>query len=158
MGRILIFSLMLLFSPLAKAGFFYKDLEFKAMENFSVERNDEDLVVRFDYVINNPNWYGIVIKPSSLFLKIAGTDCGWVRIEDKIKIKRKSEGSYPFALKGDPGDFVKSAFSSIMYLLSGKPIDFNMSGKMKAGVAFFRIKFQLDYTYELTFDEFMSFF
>lgn len=150
--------LLFAFSPLAKAGFFYRDLEFKAMENFSVERTDEDLIVRFDYVINNPNWYGIVIKPSSLFLKIAGADCGWVRIEDKIKIKRKSEDSYPFALKGDPGDFVKSAFSSIMYLLSGKPIDFNMNGKMKAGVGFFRIKFQLDYTYELTFEEFMSFF
>ncbi len=142
----------------AKASFWYKDLEFLAMENFSVDRKDGHVYVGFDYVINNPNWYGIKIKPSSLFLKIAGVDCGWVRVSDDIKIKAKTEKGYPFLLKGDASDFVKGAFTSLWTLLTGQGIDFNISGELKAGVGFFVKKWPTDYTYNMTFEEFLSFF
>jgi len=78
----------------------FKDLEFLAMENFSVEKKEGMVHVGFDYVINNPNWFSIVILPSSLFLKIADTDCGWVKVQEKIKVKGKKTAGYHFVLVG----------------------------------------------------------
>ena len=75
----LILLCSLFFGLTAHAGFFYKDLEFLSMENFSVSRENGNIHVGFDYVIKNLNWYGISIKPSSLKLTIADVDCGWVQ-------------------------------------------------------------------------------
>jgi hypothetical protein len=136
----------------------FKDLEFKSMENFKVERKDGKMYIAFDYVINNPNCLSIIIKPSSLFLKIADQGCGWVRVEEKIKIKRKTEAAYPFMMVGDASNFVKGTFSSIWSLIMGKGIDFNIAGNLKAGLFFFKKKWKLDYTYKMTNEEFMSFF
>jgi hypothetical protein len=136
----------------------FEDLIFKGMENFSVERKNGKMYIGFDYVIENPNKLNIVIKPSSLFLKIADQDCGWVRIEEKIKIKKKSEAGYPFMMVGDASNFVKSAFSGVWGILTGEGIDFNIAGKLKAGLWFFKKKWPVDYTYKMTNEEFMSFF
>ena len=82
-------------------------------DNFSVEKKDGKVLIGFDIIIKNPNKIGFVIKPSSLFLKVADVDMGWVRVAEKIKIKRKSEAGYPFFLVGNSSDFVKSTFSGI---------------------------------------------
>ena len=136
----------------------FKDLEFKSMENFKVDRKDGKMYIGFDYVINNPNCLSIIIKPSSLFLTIAEQGCGWVRVEDKIKLKRKTEAAYPFMMIGDASNFVKGTFSSIWSLIMGKGVDFNIEGKLKAGLFFFKKKWAVDYTYKMTNEEFMSFF
>jgi LEA14-like dessication related protein len=128
------------------------------MENFTVVNENDKFHLGFDYVIKNPNWYGIVIKPSSLKLTVADVDCGWVQIEKSIKIKRQSKAGYPFVLVGDGSKFVKSGFTSIWYLITGKGVDFNLKGKLKAGVAFFKKKWPMDYTYSMDFEEFLSLF
>ena len=151
-------TIFLLALALGSKAQFYKDLEFKAMENFSVEKHEDKIHIGFDYVIYNPNWYRIVVKPSSLYLTIAGQDCGWVRVKDKIKIKKKSEAAYPFVLVGEADQFVKSAFSSLWELLTGNGIDFNIKGKLKAGAFLIRKKWDIDYTYKMSYEEFMSFF
>lgn len=154
MKQIILFvALLATFNSMA-----FEDLIFKGMENFTVNRKDGKVHIGFDYVIENPNGISVIIKPSSFFLKIANQDCGWVRIDEKIKIKKKTEGKYPFQLVGDAGNFVKSTFSSIWNLITGKGIDFNMEGKINAGVFFFKKKWKMDYTYKMTNEEFMSFF
>ena len=152
---------LLLFTSVftVKGSFLYKDLEFIAMENFSVTKGEENINIGFDYVINNPNWYGVNIKPSNLKLTIADTDCGEVSIPEKIKIKRKTNGKgYAFVLIGDITKFSKSGFSSIWSMMSKGKIDFNLKGVLKAGVFGMTKKWNLDYTYEMTWSEFMSFF
>lgn len=136
----------------------YSDPEVMGAEKFSVERKDGKMHIGFNIIIKNPNKLGFIIKPSSLFLKIADTDMGWVRVEEKIKIKRKSEGSYPFMMVGNSGDFVKSAFSGIWSLLIGQGVDFNLAGTIKAGIFLFKKKWKVDFTYKMTNDEFMSLF
>lgn len=136
----------------------FEDLVFKGMENFTVERKNGKVHIGFDYVIENPNKLTVVIKPSSLFLKIAEKDCGWVVIEDKIKIRKKSEAGYPFKLKGDATNFVKSTFASIWSVITGKGISFNLKGDLNAGIVIFKKKWPMDFTYMMTNDEFMSFF
>ncbi|MFT4600953.1 MAG: hypothetical protein ACI857_001130 [Arenicella sp.] len=138
--------------------FSFEDLIFKGMENFTVEKKNDKIFIGFDYIIENPNKITVVIKPSALFLKIADKDCGWVRIEEKIKIKKKSEAAYPFMLVGDQSNFVKSTFASIWNLISGSGIDFNIAGDIKAGIIVFKKKWAVDYTYKMSNDEFMSFF
>ena len=149
---------VLFFGFTANASFFYKELEFLAMENFEVERKNDRIYVGFDYVIKNPNWYGVVIKPSALKLTIAGVDCGYVKIQENIKIKRKSKKGYPFVLVGDGSNFIKSGFASIWSLLTGEGVSFNLKGKLKAGLVVFVKRWPLDYTYNMSFEEFLSFF
>ncbi len=154
----ILFLLVFLGSFKADASFFYKDLEFIGMENFSVVRKDGKIFIGFDYVINNPNWYAIIIKPSVLKLTVADTDCGLVKVQEDVKIKRKEQGNYPFVLVGDGSKFAKSGFSSIWSLITGNGVDFNIKGKLDAGLVIFKKKWDLDYTYKMTFDEFLSLF
>lgn len=157
--RLLLLTLsLLIITNFSKAETEMKDLEFHAMENFSVEKRNGRVFVGFDYVITNPNWYSIVIMPSSLFLKIAEQDCGWVSVDEKLKLKAKTKAGYHFVLSGSTTQFSKSAFSSIWSMMSGRGIPFNIAGKLKAGVSLLRIKIEVDYTYNMTFDEFLSFF
>lgn len=138
--------------------FWYKDIEFVDVENFKVARGDKKIAISFDYVIKNPNWYSIVIKPSTINLTIAGTDCGYVRINEKLKIKKKTTGRYNFILYGNTSDYVKSTFSSIWNMFTQRKVDFVMKGAIKAGAMGMTLKIKLDYTYEMTYKEFMSFF
>ena len=136
----------------------FEDLIFEGMENFTVEKSNDKVHIGFDYIIENPNKLNLVIKPSALFLTIADKDCGWVRIDEKIKLKKKTKGSYPFVLVGDASSFVKSSFASIWNLITGKGIAFNIKGDISAGIAIFKKKWPVDYTYNMTNEEFMSFF
>lgn len=136
----------------------FEDLIFEGMENFTVDKSNDKVHIGFDYIIKNPNKLNLVIKPSSLFLTIADKDCGWVRIDEKIKLKKKTKGSYPFVLVGDASNFVKSSFASIWNLITGKGIAFNIKGDISAGIAIFKKKWPVDYTYNMTNKEFMSFF
>lgn len=156
--RNLLILFSLLFVNLVKAEQEYKDIIFYGMENFSVEKKDGKVFVHFDYVIENPNWYSAIIMPSSLALIIADQPCGDVRVEDKIKLKAKTKAGYRFTLVGESSQFVKSTFSSIWNMMTGKGIDFTIRGKLKAGILIFRPKWNVDYTYKMTFDEFLAFF
>ncbi len=149
-------SLLLNFG--SHASFWYKDLEFIAIENFKVNKGSDKVYISFDYIINNPNWYNITIKPSIMNLKIAETDCGEVLIKDKINIKRKTKAAYKFSLLGDASKFIKSGFSSIFTMLSKGKIDFLLFGDLRAGAFGFTKKWKMDYTYGMTLEEFMSFF
>lgn len=149
---------LLVLSFQSHANFWYKDVEFISMENFEVNRGDEKIAIKFDYVINNPNWYSVIIKPSTLNLTIAEVDCGQVFIPEKIKLKKKTQGRYPFVLIGDASKFIKSGFSSIWSIFTRGQVDFTLTGKLKAGLMGITKKWDMDYTYELTMEEFMSFF
>lgn len=158
MKTILSLCLILTLSFNSKASFWYKDLEFIAIENFSVQKGANNMIISFDYIINNPNWYNITIKPSTLNLKIAETDCGDVLIKDKINIKRKTKAAYKFSLLGDTSKFLKSGFSSIFKMLSQGKINFVLTGDLRAGVFGVTKKWKMDYVYAMTLEEFMSFF
>ncbi|MDX1350467.1 MAG: hypothetical protein R3279_09480 [Putridiphycobacter sp.] len=158
--KTLIITICLLFAVNLNsyASFWYKDLEFIAIENFSVDKGADKIMISFDYIINNPNWYNIKIKPSLMNLQIAETDCGDVLIKDKITIKRKTKAAYKFSLLGDASKFIKSGFSSIFTMLSKGKIDFLLTGYLRAGVFGITKKWKMDYTYGMTLEEFMSFF
>ena len=139
------------------ASFWYKDIEFLSIENFEVTKGAM-YSISFDYVINNPNWYSIIIKPSHLDLIIADNDCGTVYIPEKLKIKRKTKASYPFVITAEASKFINTGFGSIWTMLTSGQVGFNLNGFLKAGVLGFTKKIKMDFTYEMTWSEFMSFF
>jgi hypothetical protein len=158
MKNLILACAILLSSFSAQSSFLYKELEFLSMENFKVAKGEEKIAISFDYVIKNPNWYSVTIKPSLLNLTISETDCGEVYIPEKLKIKKKTKASYPFVLIGDASKFTKSGFSSLWSLIFKGQVDFTLNGILKAGIMGLTKKWKLDYTYEMTWDEFMSFF
>ena len=155
-----LFILLLVLSTTfsAKSSFWYKELEFLAMENFKISKSEEKIIIKFDYVIKNDNWYAVNIKPSLLNLNIASSDCGDVFIPKSIKIKRKSEARYPFVLVGDASKFTKSGLMSVWNLFTKGSVDFILKGKIKAGIFGLTKKWDLDFLYKMTMKEFMSFF
>jgi|GEM_PF-1327501 len=153
---VLLLTLSTTFS--AQSSFWYKDLEFLEMKNFQVSKSEDKILIKFDYVIQNDNWYGVTIKPSLLNLNIANSDCGDVYIPKKIKIKRKSKASYPFVLVGDASKFSKSGLMSVWNMFTKGSVDLIMKGKLKAGIFGLTKKWDLDYLYKMTWVELKSFF
>lgn len=158
MKALFILLLTLSTSFYAQSSFWYKDLQFLSMENFAVSKSEEKIIIKFDYVIQNDNWYGVMIKPSLLNLNVAGSDCGDVYIPKKVKIKRKSKLSYPFVLVGDASKFSKSGFLSVWNMFTKGSVDLVLKGKIKAGIFGLAKKWDLEYLYKMTWKEFMSFF
>ena len=157
MKKVILTFIIFLSTLNVNASFWYKDIEFLSMENFEVTKGAM-YSISFDYVINNPNWFSVIIKPSHLDLTIADNDCGTVYIPEKLKIKRKTKARYPFVITADASKFVKSGFGSIWTMLTSGQVDFNLNGFLKAGVLGITKKIKMDYTYEMTWSEFMSFF
>jgi len=158
MKNIFILLVVLSTTFTAKSSFWYKDLEFLAMENFKVSKSEDKIIIKFDYVIKNDNWYAVNIKPSLLNLNVADSDCGDVYIPKRVRIKRKSKLSYPFVLVGDASKFTKSGFKSVWNMFTKGSVDFILKGKIKAGIFGFAKKWDLDFLYKMTYKELMSFF
>ena len=142
----------------AKSSFWHKELEFLAMENFKISKSEKKIFIKFDYVIKNDNWYGVTIKPSVFNLNIAGSDCGDVYVTKKTRVKRKTKMSYPFVLVGDATKFSKSGFMSVWSMFSKGSVDFILKGRIRASVLGVAKKWPLDYLYQMSWLEFMSFF
>lgn len=155
-----IFILLLTLSTTfyAQSSFWYKELDFLAMENIKISKSEDKILIQFDYVIQNDNWYGVTIKPSLLNLNVAGSDCGDVYIPKKVKIKRKSKASYPFVLVGDASKFTKSGLTSVWTMFTKGSVDLILKGKLKAGIFGLSKKWDLDYLYKMSMQELMSFF
>jgi len=157
MKKIILTLLLFISSVQVNASFWYKDIEFLSIENFKVTKGAM-YSISFDYVINNPNWYSIIIKPSHLDLTIADNDCGTVYIPEKLKIKRKTKARYPFVITAEASKFIKTGFGSIWTMLTSGQVDFNLKGYLKAGILGITKKIKMDYTYKMTWSEFKSFF
>ena len=93
--------------------------------------------------IQNDNWFGIKVKPSDLELYVDDDYFGMVRLDKKIKIKRKSanyvEGQFT-------GDLEKGALMKAMKLASKGQVKVRLKGKVKGGVFIFSKKLDVDKT------------
>lgn len=114
--------------------FDYKDVEFKGMQDFGIEdRTDNNITVRVDLKVNNPNNYGIKVKKSTLDVYLNKKYVGKTKMKKSIKLKKNSEGVYPLYLKTSGRDLMKSAMGSIGSLLRGK-VNLGIKGDVKASV------------------------
>jgi len=124
--------------------FDYQDVDFKGVENFSLENKSTDnIVVRLDMRVKNPNNYNIKIKKSSLDIFVNGKKAGKTKMKNDIVLKKNSEGVYPVYLNTNGKDLLSSSMGSLGSLLGGS-LKIRLKGDVKAKVYGVGKKFPID--------------
>jgi LEA14-like dessication related protein len=93
--------------------------------------------------VYNENWFGIKVKPSNLILIVDGDEMGSVRLDKKVKLKRKQETELnaPFTATLKEGTKMK-----LLALAAKGEVKVRLKGKLKAGVFIFSKKIDFDET------------
>jgi len=121
-----------------------EDVDFKGIENFKVLKQDmDDIVVRFDMRVNNPNKFNIKIAKTSLDIYINGNKVGKAKMKEGIKILKKKEDAYPVYLKTNGKDVMKGMMGSLGSLFGGD-VKVRIKGNVKAKVYGIGKKFEID--------------
>ena len=91
----------------------------------------------------NENWFGIKVKPSMMNLYIEDEFIGEVKLEKKVKLRRKKETALeaPFTLVLEKGAMLK-----IMKYATQGQVKVRLTGKVKGGVFFISKKIEMDET------------
>lgn len=118
--------------------------EFRGGESFKLGKI-EGKTIHFNAggKVYNGNWFGIKVKPSEFNVYLDNDFVGTVRLEKKVKLKRKRETELNAAFKAE---LVDGAMLKAMRLASGNEVKIRLQGKAKAGVFLFSKKFEIDET------------
>lgn len=112
--------------------FEYEEVDFKGVQNFKLEnRTSENLLMRLDLKVNNPNTYNITIKPTTLDIYVNGKFAGKTKMKDKIVLKKQTTGVYPLYMQANTKDIMSALPMNLGALLSGK-ITMGIKGNVKA--------------------------
>lgn len=112
--------------------FEYEEVDFKGIQNFKLEnKTSENLLMRLDLKVNNPNNYSITIKPTTLDIYVNGKLAGKTKMKDKIVLKKQTTGVYPLYMQANTKDIMSALPMSLGALLSGK-IKMGIKGNVKA--------------------------
>lgn len=105
--------------------------------------NGNNASINLDVELNNPNWYGIKVKPSFLSVYVEDEYVGKAHLLEKVKFKRKKVATYNLKvdLLGEKGVLKKA----MKYALK-KELKIRLEGKVKAGVFIISKKFEVDET------------
>ncbi len=122
----------------------YEDVDFKGVQKFGLEnRTAEQILIRLDIKVDNPNTYNITIKPSTLDIYINGKYAGKTKMKEKIVLKKKTTGVYPLYLQAKTKDIMGALTGSLGAMLSGR-VKVRIKGKVKAKAYGIGKKFDLD--------------
>lgn len=118
--------------------------ELRGGETFKMDKIEGN-TVKFNAGANiyNGNWFGIRVKPSNLELYLGEDYVGIVRLDKKVKLKRKSETAVNAELTANLEDGAMK--KALRAALSGS-VTVRMKGKVKAGVFIFSKKLDFDET------------
>lgn len=110
----------------------YEEVDFKGLQDIRLENTtSEQLLIRLDLKVDNPNTYNIIIKPAILDVYINGKFAGKTKMKEKIVLKKSTTGVYPLYLQAARKDIIGSVAGSIGTLLSGK-VKVGIKGNVKA--------------------------
>lgn len=102
--------------------------------------------------IYNGNWFGIRVKPSNLELYLGDDYVGTVRLDKKVKLKRKSETAVDADLTAN---LEEGAMKKALRAALAGDVTVRMKGKVKAGVFIFSKKVDFDETRTIDASKFM---
>lgn len=118
--------------------------ELRGGESFKIiEKTGETVKMEAKANVYNGNWFGVKVKPSNMDLFVDGKMIGTVRLDKKVKLKRKSESELvaPLTLtlaEGSIANLMKMAFKG--------DVQVKLKGKVKAGVFIFSKKMDFEQT------------
>lgn len=105
------------------------------------------LNVSFDVTVDNENGYGFKLKKGTLNLFVNNLDIGTIELNDKIKVKRKSERVYNVPLKLSLSD---GAMFRVMKLVDADKFELKLDGKVRGSVFGFGKNFDVHETRTLS--------
>ena len=118
--------------------------EIRGGESFNIEQREGNKVnLNVGANIYNGNWFGIRVKPSNLDLFLNDDFLGTVRLDKKVKLKRKSETAIDANLTAT---LENGAMGKAMRSALGGGLNVRMKGRVKAGVFIFSKKIDFDET------------
>lgn len=118
----------------------YSNFKFGKLEGKSVD-------VSFDATVENENGFGFKIKKGDLNLFINDLDLGKIHLNDKIKIKRKSENIYTIPLKLSLSDGV---LFRLPKLVTATKFELKLEGTVRGSVMGFGKNFKIKETKNLS--------
>jgi len=155
MYRLIIGFGMILFMSSFSGCFEYDDVDFNGIKSFSVVDKDLDnLKIKFGLDVNNPNAYNIKIKKSTLDIYVNDKYAGKAVMTDKIILKKNSSGVYDVYLKTNASDILKAMGGSLGSILSGK-VKIGVKGKLKAGAYGITRPFDVDFSENVSLNGFL---
>jgi LEA14-like dessication related protein len=89
-----------------------------------------------EVVINNPNWYRVLLTDSDIDVYLNGKKIGRIQLKEKIILPRKTLNTRTILMKGDYEAMESSFLESILTVLFASSSKVKVDGYMK-GRAFF---------------------
>ena len=124
--------------------FSFSEPEFRGDEKFEVSKVDgKTIEFSAQAKIYNPNCFTLKVKPSMLDLYVEGEYMGKVKLNKKVKIKRRKESVVEAAFTAE---LTNGALMKAMKYATQDKIKIRLSGKVKGGVFIFSKKFEINET------------
>lgn len=122
----------------------FEMIKFLGVDGFEMPKMDNrEIWLNLKLKIDNPNKFGIKIKPSDIAVFVKDQKMGVVHLDKKIKFKKKREGIYETKLKINLED---GAFFSMMKLAQEAEFPVRFVGKLKGSVYGITKKIDFDQT------------
>lgn len=135
--------------------FDYEDVEFKGVENITVvERTEDEIKLKVDVKVDNPNKFNIKVKSSTLDIYINDKYVGKTDLVEKIVVKKKAEEVYGVVLKASARDLLKAAIGSLGGLLKGD-VKVRLTGDVKGSVYGMVKKVPVDFEEKINLKDFL---
>lgn len=110
----------------------FEEPEFSDFSNFHFdELNGKSVDFTFDVTVENPNAVGFKVKNGTIDITANGKNLGTVTLDEKIKVKRKSENKYtvPLTLNLSNGGLF-----NIIQLAGSKEVEIKLDGTIRGKV------------------------
>lgn len=142
------FVLVLLMASLTSCKF--HQVEFKKFESFKLLRTtSKEAVVELQVMVKNPNSFPITVSSVDLDVSLNQTNIGKVTLDEKVRIKARSEKLQRFVIKANYSDLAVGGFSSLLSMVLSKKVNLSCNGTVNARSMGISRNLPLSYTGEV---------
>ncbi|MEZ4937487.1 MAG: LEA type 2 family protein [Crocinitomicaceae bacterium] len=126
----------------------YQDVQFQGVSNFKVDKIDKEQVkLKFDARINNPNNYNITVRANNVDLGVNGKSLAKGDVGKKVVIKKNASDAYPVEVTVKFKDLMSGLGSSLVNMFGGGSINLEIKGNAKVSAKGLSKKFPLEFEY-----------
>lgn len=121
--------------------------EFMGSEGLKLEKMEEkEILFSAGVKVNNPNWFGIKLKRSTLDIYLEDQLLGKLHLEKKVKMKAKRESALTLSLRAS---LEEGAMMMILRNSMKDNVSVRFKGKVKGGIWIFSKKIEVDETRQI---------
>ena len=111
----------------------FHQVEFKKFESFKLlKTTTKEALVELQVMVKNPNSFPITVSSVDLDVSLNQTNIGKVTLNEKVRIRARSEKLQRFVIKANYSDLAVGGFSSILSMVLSKKINVSCNGTVNA--------------------------